>query len=99
MARYRKRDALEERLAQALELGGRTFTVDLIAKRATGVEGYRTTLAFLERGGAGSFFVDLDPAGSREEAGRRAEELAADPDRLRRILEDELGEGGGDDPS
>lgn len=99
MARYRRRDALEERLAEALDVDGRTFTVDLIAKRATGVQGYRTTLAFLEREGAGSFFVDLEPAESKEEAGRRAEELAADPVRLRRLLEGELGEGGEDGPS
>lgn len=91
MARYRKRDAVEERVAEALEAEGRTFTVDLIAKRATGVEGYRTTLAFLERDGGGSFFVDLEPVESREDAGLLAEELAADPPRLRRLLAEELG--------
>lgn len=94
MARYRKRDAIETRLADALEADGRTFTADLIAKRFTGVEGYRMTLAFLELEGAGSFFVDLDTAPSREEVSRRAEELRGDPAKLRGLLQGELaGEG------
>lgn len=90
MARYRRRDATETRLADSLEVDGRTFTVDLIAKRATGVEGYRMTLAFLEVSGPGSFFVDLEPADTRDEATRRAGELGADQGELRRLLEEEL---------
>ncbi len=90
MARYRKRDAVEMRLADDLAADGRRFTIDLIAKRATGVEGYRMTLAFLELDGDASFFVDLEPAASREEATSRGEALAADPGRLRTLLEERL---------
>lgn len=93
MARYRRRDALEIPLADRLEIDGRSFTAELIAKRATGVEGYRMTLAFLEIEGAGGFFVDLDPAESRDEVTRRAETLADDPDGLRERLRERLAGG------
>ena len=90
MARYRKSDALEVRLADEVEAEGRRFTADLAAKKATGVPGFRMTLAFLEIDGSGSAFVDLEPVPGREEARRRAEELRADPARLARILADRL---------
>lgn len=89
MARYRKRDALEARLADELEAEGHTFTVDLTAKRATGIEGYRVTVAFLGLEGAENFFVELEPAESREEAQRRAEALE-NPERLRSLLAEHL---------
>ncbi|MFO7588730.1 MAG: hypothetical protein R6X22_11785 [Gemmatimonadota bacterium] len=91
MARYRKSDALEMRLAEEVETGGRRFSADLIAKKATGVPGFRMTLAFLELDGPGSVFVDLDPAPGREEARRRAEELQAAPARLAAILAERVG--------
>lgn len=89
MARYRRKDSLEMRLADDLRAGGRAFSADLIAKRATGVEGYRMTLAFLELDGEASFFVDLEPVPTREEAARRGEALAEDHGRLRSLLEEE----------
>ena len=91
MARYRRRDYLEIRLADAVEANGRTFSADLIAKRATGVRGYRMTLAFFEVAASGSYFVDLEPAASREEAQVRAESLRAEPVLLQRYLDDVLG--------
>lgn len=93
MARYRKRDAIEERLSDRVEAEGRAFTADLIAKRATGIQGYRMTLAFLELGnggGSASFFVELEPAGSREEAQERADRLRGEPERLRRLLAEQI---------
>ena len=88
MARYRRRDALEIRLDDGVEAGGRTFIADLIAKRATGVRGYRMTLGFFEVAGTGTYFVDLEPAASREEAQARAETLRTEPVLLQRYLED-----------
>lgn len=90
MARYRKSDALELRLADEVEAAGRRFSADLIAKKATGVPGFRMTLAFLELDGPGSVFVDLEPAPGREEARRRAEELVAEPARLAAVLAERL---------
>ena len=91
MARYRRRDSVEIRLTDAVEADGRTFSADLIAKRATGVRGYRMTLAFFEVAGSSSYFVDLEPAASREEAQVRAEGLRAEPVLLQRYLDDVLG--------
>jgi len=91
MARYRRRDQIEERVAEALDAAGSRWSVDLIAKRATGVRGYRVTLAFLEAGGERSAFVELDPVPGRDHASARAAELRDAPDRLRDLLEAELG--------
>ncbi len=92
MARYRRRDSIEAHLAEAIEAGGRSFSAELIAKRATGVSGYKMTLGFFELEGSGAYLVELDPAISREEVARRAEELQADPAELLRMLEAQLAE-------
>lgn len=85
-ARYRRSDQIDRRLRDDLEVEGTTYTVDLIAKKATGVEGYRMTLSFLQADGPDSRFVQLDPADDREAVERRADELADDPGRLRDLL-------------
>lgn len=90
MARYRRRDAIETRLSDALEADGRTFTADLIAKRATGVEGYRLTLAFFEIDGPANAIVDLPSVGSRDDVQERAEALRSDPERLASLLAEHL---------
>lgn len=90
MARYRRRDQIEIRLIDSLQAADTHWSADLIAKRATGVAGYRMTLAFLELEGDGSAFVELDAAPSREEAEERGETLRTDPGRLRSLLEAEL---------
>lgn len=87
MARYRRSDQIERRLLETLEAEGGDYMVDLIAKKATGVEGYRMTLSFIDREGSDSRFVRLDPADDREEVERRAGELGDDPDRLRALLQ------------
>ncbi len=76
-----------------MEARGRTFSAELIAKRATGVQGYKMTLAFFELEGTGAYLVELDPVASREEIARRADELRADPEELLRLLEVQLPEG------
>ncbi len=86
MARYRKSDQIERRVADGLEAEGTTWTVDLTAKKATGVEGYRLTLSYLEVDGPGAEFVQVDPADDRPGVEERADALADDPDRLRELL-------------
>lgn len=92
MARYRRRDAIETRLAEDLAANGRAFTADLIAKRATGVAGYRVTLAFFEVDGPRNVIVDLSPAQSREEVAERARTLSGDVEGLLSMLRKGLGE-------
>ncbi len=86
MARYRKSDQIERRVSDGLEALDTTWTVDLTAKKATGVEGYRLTLSYLEDEGSDAEFVQLDPADDRPEVEDRADALAGDPDRLRELL-------------
>jgi len=93
MARYRRKDQIEVPVADGLEVGGRRYSVDLIAKRATGVQGYRCTLSFIAEEGGPNAFVDLEPASDRREARRRGEELRDREDGLRELLRSEL-EGG-----
>lgn len=93
MARYRRSDQIEVPVADGLEVGGERYSVDLIAKRATGVEGFRCTLSFIAESGGDNAFVDLEPAGSRREARRTGEELREDPDRVRSLLREELAGG------
>lgn len=94
MARYRKRDQIEVSVADGLEgPGGEVYSVDLIAKRATGVEGFKCTLSFIAEEGGPNAFVELDPAPGRREARERGEELRGDPGRLRELLRTELDGG------
>lgn len=86
MARYRRGDQLELRVADRLEAEGAAWTVDLIAKKATGVEGYRLTLSFIEVDGTRAEFVGLDPVDARAEVEATADALADDPGRVRRLL-------------
>ncbi len=90
MARYRRRDSFESRVSDAVEVKGRTFTADLIAKHATGVAGYRVTLAFFELDGPHNAIVQLPPAISRAEVQARADSLRADPAALARLLAERL---------
>lgn len=90
MARYRRRDSFEMRVSEAIEANGRSYTADLIAKHATGVAGYRVTLAFFELDGPHSAIVQLPPAASRAEVQSRAESLRADSAALARLLTDRL---------
>ncbi len=73
-------------MADDLRARGTSWTVDLIAKKATGVEGYRLTLSFIEVDGTSAEFVGLDPVDTRPEVEDLAGELADDPDRVREIL-------------
>jgi hypothetical protein len=77
-------------VSDAVEVKGRTFTADLIAKHATGVAGYRVTLAFFELDGPHNAIVQLPPAISRAEVQARADSLRADPAALARLLAERL---------
>lgn len=91
MARYRRKDQIEVPVAEELEVDGSTYSVDLIAKRATGVDGFRCTLSFIAEEDGANAFVDLEPAAGRREARERGEELRDEPEKLRDLLRSELG--------
>lgn len=86
MARYRRSDQIEVRVSDGLDALDTSWTVELTAKKATGVEGYRLTLSYLEVEGSDAEFVHLDPADTRQEVEDRAAALGDDPERLRDLL-------------
>ena len=51
MALSRSSSWKEHRLATRLDVGGTEYTVDLVARKATGVEGWKVTVVFLPRDG------------------------------------------------
>lgn len=92
MARYRRKDQIEVPVAEEFEVDGTTYSVDLIAKRATGVDGFRCTLSFIAEEGGPNAFVELEPASGRREARERGGKLRGDPGRMRDLLRTELGD-------
>lgn len=85
MPRYRRGEQVTLHLHDALEIDGTSYEVDLIAKRATGVRGYRVTVAFIAEEGSRNVFAELDPVESREAAEEVAGELLEDREGLRRL--------------
>ena len=77
----------EHRLADRLEVDGRSYTVQLIARRGTGVQGYRVTIHYLPHEGGDEVQAELPNAGSTADVHRMARELEADPARLVSMFE------------
>ncbi len=78
---------LDFRLADRLDVGGRGHTVDLLARRGTGVQGFRVTIVFLPREGGDEIQVELPNAASTADVHRLVRELQGDAARLRSLGE------------
>jgi hypothetical protein len=74
------------RLADRLEIDGTEYTVDLIARRATGVQGYRVSVVFLPRDGGAEVQAALPNAASNVDVNHQVRELAPNADRLRSLF-------------
>lgn len=85
MAMSRSSSWKEHRLADRLEVEGKEYSVDLVARKATGVEGWRMTLVFLPRAGADEVKVELPNAASTAEVRRVVRETEGAEERLREI--------------
>ncbi len=79
---------IEHRLADALEVDGRTYTVNLVARKGTGVQGFRVTVDYIPHGAGELVVVTLPNAASTADVHRTTRELAEDPARLVRMLEE-----------
>jgi hypothetical protein len=86
MALSRSSSWKEHRLASRLDAGGVEYTVDLVARKATGVEGWRVTLVYLPRGEGAEVKVELPNAPSTAHVRRLVTELEGADDRLREYL-------------
>ena len=76
----------EHRLADKLELRGHAYTVQLVARRGTGVQGYRVTVHFLPHDSSEEVQAELPNAASTADVHRIARELESDPARLEALF-------------
>ena len=86
MALTRSSSWKEHRLANRLEVDGVEYSVDLVARKATGVTGWKMSVVYLPRGEGNEVQVDLPNAASTAEVRKREKELAGADDRLREIF-------------
>jgi hypothetical protein len=86
MALSRSSSWKEHRLANRLEIDGTEYSVDLVARKATGVEGWKVTVVFLPRGAGSEVKAELPNAASTAEVRRLVGELEGADDRLREIF-------------
>ncbi len=85
MAMSRSSSWKEHRLANRLECDGVEYSVDLVARKATGVEGWKMTLVYLPRESGSELKVELPNAASTADVRRTVRELEGADDRLREL--------------
>ncbi len=93
MALSRSSSWKEHRLANRLECGGAEYSVDLVARKATGVEGWKITVVFLPRDSGDEIKVELPNAASTAEVRRLVTELEGNDRRLREMCGGTAGNG------
>jgi hypothetical protein len=86
MAMSRSSSWKEHRLINRLESGGTEYSVDLVARKATGVSGWKVTLVYLPRGEGEERTVELPNAASTAEVRQRVRALEGDEGALREHL-------------
>lgn len=72
----------EHRIADRMTLAGTDYTVQLIARRGTGFQGYRVTLHFIPHSGGDEVQAELPGAASTADVHRMVRELADEPARV-----------------
>jgi hypothetical protein len=87
MAMSRSSSWKEHRLANRLECGGAEYSVDLVARKATGVEGWKMTLIYLPRESGSEIKVELPNAASTADVRRAVRDLEGADARLRELCE------------
>ena len=81
----------EHRVADRVTLGGADYTVQLIARRGTGFQGYRVTLHFIPHAPGEDVQVELPGAASTADVHRIARDLTDDPAQVERLFYGEKG--------
>ena len=76
----------EHRIADALEIDGAAYTVQLVARRGTGFQGYRVTLHFIPHESGDEIQVELGGASSTADVHRISRELSDDPARVQKLF-------------
>jgi hypothetical protein len=87
MAMSRSSSWKEHRVANRLRCGDSEYSVDLVARKATGVEGWKISLVYLPRDSGSEVKVDLPNAASTADVRRLERELTGADDRLREYFQ------------
>lgn len=69
---------IEHRLADDLEIDGVHYIVNLVARKGTGVQGYRVTVDYIPHEGAAAAARELPNAASTADVHRMSRELEGD---------------------
>ncbi|HUE96923.1 MAG TPA: hypothetical protein VMN39_09695 [Longimicrobiaceae bacterium] len=85
MAMSRSSSWKEHRLANRLECDGSEYSVDLVARKATGVEGWKMTVVFLPRDAGSEVKVELPNAASTADVRGTVRALEGDDARLKEL--------------
>ena len=85
MALSRSSSWKEHRLATRLEVDGVEYSVDLVARKATGVEGWKMTLVYMPRESGAEVKVELPNGASTADVRRTVTELEGAEERLREL--------------
>jgi hypothetical protein len=78
----------EHRLADHLDVEGAAYTVQLVARRGTGVQGYRVSVHFIPHETGAEVQAQLPNAASTADVHRIARELEADTSRLTSLFKE-----------
>jgi len=81
----------EHRLADRLTVDGADYTVQLVARRGTGVQGYRVTVDYIPHAEGSARHVELPNLGSTADIHKLVRELEADPPRLEQLYREAAG--------
>ena len=82
---------IENRLSSDLELDGRHYTVNLLARKGTGVHGFRMTVVYIPHEGGQDVEAELPNGATTADVHRATRELTEDPSRLARMFADAVG--------
>jgi hypothetical protein len=86
MAMSRSSSWKEHRLANRLSCNGQEYSVDLVARKATGVEGWKMTVVFLPRGTGSEVKAELPNAPSTADVRRVVRDLEGADEKLRELF-------------
>jgi hypothetical protein len=76
----------EHRVADSLTIDDKDYTVQLVARRGTGFQGYRVTLHFIPHSEGDEVQAELAPASSTADIHRTSRELSEDLARVERLF-------------
>ncbi|HEY8510205.1 MAG TPA: hypothetical protein VIL32_17755 [Steroidobacteraceae bacterium] len=81
----------EHRIADRVTYDGADYTVQLVARRGTGFQGYRVSLHFIPHAGGDDVTAELPGAASTADIHRVVRELAEDPARVEQLFRNAKG--------